>query len=113
MIRCQKNNNPANLRFAHQKEAAAQDDKGFAVFPDPPAGWRALHAQIRLDRDIGLTLGQFIAKYAPPNENDTSQYLEFVSGELRMSKDTPLTGVSIYALAGVMAQEEGYYNKEA
>lgn len=112
MIRAQKNNNPANLRFAHQKEATGRDDKGFAVFQDAPAGWRALHAQIRLDRDKGLTLGQFIAKYAPPNENNTSQYLEFVSDQLCVSKDTPLTAIAIYALAGVMAQEEGYYNKE-
>jgi hypothetical protein len=56
-----------------------------------------------------LTFGQFIAKFAPPNENDTSEYLEFVCGQLKAGHDTPLASVSKYAIAGVMAQFEGYY----
>ena len=109
MNRAQQNNNPSNLRFAGQREASGPDDKGFAVFPTAPAGWRALHAQIKRDQERGETLAQFIGKYAPPKENNTSQYLEFVCDQLHISPGTALASVSAYALAGVMAAEEGYY----
>jgi hypothetical protein len=108
----QRNHNPCNLRFAGQKEATGKDDQGFAIFAADPAGFRAAHAQIRLDASRGLTLEQFIVKFAPPTENDTSQYLVFVISELHALPFTPLKQVSPYALAGVMAQEEGFYNKE-
>jgi hypothetical protein len=111
MNRAQKNNNPGNLRYARQREAIGKDDKGFAVFPDGPAGWRALHNQIKLDQKRELTLRQFIAKYAPPNENNTSEYLEFVIDHLGNDGDTPLDYLSEFALAGVIARMEGYYNK--
>ncbi len=113
MIRCQKNNNPGNVRYAKQKEATGQDDKGFAIFPDAPAGFRALHDQITLDRQRGLTVAQFVGKYAPPNENNTSNYLNFVCTQLRCKDDTKLMEVSKYALAAVIAAMEGYYKKEA
>jgi len=112
MNRAQKNNNPVNLRYAGQYEATGQDDAGFAVFPTPTAGWRAAHAQIRLDQSRHLDLTQFINKFAPPEENDTRAYLKFVADELLLtSLKEPLEWISVYAMAGVMAQMEGYYNK--
>jgi hypothetical protein len=111
MNRSQKNSNPGNLRYARQREAIGKDDKGFAVFPDGPAGWRALHNQIKLDQKRNLSIGQFIAKYAPPNENDTSEYLEFVLEEMGALDTTGLQAISPYALAGVIARMEGYFNK--
>jgi hypothetical protein len=107
----QRNSNPGNLRYAKQKEATGKDDKGFAVFPDGPSGWRALHNQIKLDQKRGLLLFQFISKYAPPNENNTSKYLEFVVDELHTQSWMTLQSLSVYALAGVIAAMEGYYNK--
>jgi hypothetical protein len=112
MNKSQKNNNPGNLRFAGQKEATGLDDSGFALFPNAPAGWRAIHAQIKLDQGRALTLEKFINKYAPPNENDSGAYLAFVCGELRIVSSTLLSDISPFALAGVMAKMEGYYNKE-
>jgi hypothetical protein len=113
-------NNPVNimLKKAPIGEAVQLygcNDKtglGYAVFASPFAGWRAAHRQIEADQARELTLGQFIAKFAPPNENDTSAYLEFVMHELHVDKDHPLKALSKYALAGIMAQMEGYYNKE-
>ncbi len=112
MNRCQLNHNPGNLRFAKQKEATGQDNKGFAIFPDAPAGFRALHNQITLDRQRGLTVGQFVNKYAPPTENNTSNYLNFVCTQLRCKADTPLMEVSKYALGAVIAAMEGYYSQQ-
>jgi hypothetical protein len=111
--RGQLNNNPINLRFAHQTEAIGVDNLDFAQFPTPEAGWRAAHAQIQLDMDRKLTIRQFIFKFAPPKENDTNEYLEYVIFRLRVDKDMPLEYISKYALAGLMASMEGYYKKEA
>jgi hypothetical protein len=108
----QKNNNPVNLRYAGQIEATGKDDKGYAVFPTPDAGWRAAHNQIALDKARNLTLKAFITKFAPPNENDTANYLKFICGELRLGPEQFLTEVSKYALAGVLARMEGYYNRK-
>lgn len=107
----QRNNNPVNLRFMNQKESIGKDNSGFAVFPTGPAGWRAAFRQIILDQNRGLTVRQFIFKFAPPNENDTMEYLKFVLKELNIAGDDLLEILSPYALAGVMAKMEGYYNE--
>jgi hypothetical protein len=106
----QRNNNPINLEFAHQHEATGSDGR-FAIFPNAPAGWRAAHAQIILDRGRKLTLREFLMKFAPPDENDTAKYIIFVARNLNTSADVPLSQISAYALAGVMAMQEGYYSQ--
>jgi hypothetical protein len=111
MTRAQRNNNPVNLRYAGQTEATGRDGDGFAVFLTPEAGWRAAHAQIDLDRGRNLTVKQFLHKFAPASENDTANYLKFVCLEMNCSPDEFLANLSRFALAGVMARMEGYYNK--
>ena len=91
-------------------ESIGSDDKGYAKFPSPDAGWRAAHAQIALDMARDLTFKEFITKFAPPIENDTSSYLDFVCGEMCVSPEEKISSVSRYALAGVMARYEGYFN---
>lgn len=110
--RAQRNNNPINIEFAHQPDSCLEegDHARFACFSSPEAGWRAAHAQIKKDAGRGLTLKQFILKFAPPIENDTTDYLEFVKKELGQGSDVLLSHISKYALAGVMACWEGYYN---
>lgn len=71
-----RNNNPGNLRASSL--AIGKDSHGFAIFPDEATGWAALQRQINLDANRGLNLEQFIGKYAPPTENDTSNYLRNV-----------------------------------
>ena len=108
----QRNNNPLNLEFANQTESIGSDGR-FAKFPDGPSGWRAAHVQIREDQNRGLTLREFAFKFAPPNENNTNAYLDFMIDQLKsVNRDSPLRMVSVYALAGIMAQYEGYYNKD-
>ena len=112
MNKAQRNKNPLNLRFAGQHEATGKDDSGFAVFPTDAAGWRAAHAQIELDQGRELDITEFIFKFAPPNENDTLNYLNFVLAELGTHSLMKLRDISKFALAGVMAAMEGYYKKE-
>lgn len=80
----QKNNNPGNLRFMGQS-GATQGQGGFAKFDNVQAGFDALQRQINLDAGRGLSLDQFINKFAPPSENKTSTYLENVQTWLGIS----------------------------
>jgi hypothetical protein len=105
---CQRNNSPGNLRYAKQKEAIGEV-QGFASFPDAPAGWRALARQVELDQKRGLTIAEFISKYAPPNENNTSTYLDFVCLGLSASPSDLLSDYSRYAISGLIAAREGYF----
>jgi hypothetical protein len=107
----QKNNNPVNLRYKGQRESIGKGEKDFALFSTPMAGWRAAHSQIALDITRGLTIREFIFKFAPPSENNTNAYLDFVCKELNVAPEEELSYVSKYALAGVMAKIEGYYDK--
>lgn len=74
----QRHNNPGNLRYVGQS-GAVKGKGGFAVFRTPQDGFTALHNQILLDAGRGLTLQQFVYKYAPPTSNNTASYLNYIS----------------------------------
>ena len=65
-----RNRNPGNLEVRGKPGV-------FQVFRSPIDGYTALIQDI-LDNK-GKKLRDFIAKYAPPNENNTSEYLEVVN----------------------------------
>lgn len=85
----QRNNNPGNLRYVGQT-GATQGQGGFAAFATPEAGQQALIDQVNLDASRGLTLAQFLAKFAPPSENDTTNYIQFVSSQTGIDPNEPL-----------------------
>lgn len=87
----QRNNNPGNLRAG--KGQIGTDSNGFAVFSSPENGWAALDRQIALDAGRGHTLSSFINKYAPSNENDTGNYLSYLSKGLSVDPETPLLNI--------------------
>lgn len=112
MNRAQRNHNPGNLRFAGQREAIGQDKDGFAQFADDIDGWQALVAQIELDQKRGDSIKKFIAEYAPKNENDTILYTRYVARGLNTNSNNSLSLFSPYAIAGLIARYEGYFNKD-
>lgn len=85
----QRNNNPGNLRAGVGQ--IGTDPNGYAIFPDVQTGWNALYNQISLDAGRGATLESFLYKYAPPSENDTQNYLNFLVSEVGVAADTPLS----------------------
>jgi hypothetical protein len=99
------NNNPGNLRYVGQA-GASQGEGGIARFPTPEAGYQALISQIQLDASRGLTLEEFINKYAPPIENDTSLYLRQMVSAVGASPTTPLKNINLDTLARAMAKKE-------
>jgi hypothetical protein len=94
-----RQNNPGNLMYVGQSGASAGTN-GLAVFPSYQAGLSALVDQINLDSSRGLTLSQFISKYAPPGENNTSAYLSFVSQYTGFSPSDPLSSIGSADTAG-------------
>jgi hypothetical protein len=99
------NNNPGNLRFAHQT-GATPGVGGFARFESPEAGYQALINQIHLDASRGYTLAQYITKYAPPSENDTALYIEQACRSLGIDANTSLANVDFRRLAAFQARKE-------
>lgn len=91
--RAQRNNNPGNLNFApYQVEkygavletlpAGRSGKPRFAHFPTMEVGWAALHDLLSGPRYYGLTIEEAINKYAPPSENNTTNYVEFVCSKV-------------------------------
>lgn len=107
---CQRNNNPGNLRFRSQ--VGAKNSRGWAEWPTPFEGWRALVKQIKLDQARGDTFDKFVKEYAPSNENDTPKYLWFVCDGLRVKPMDQLSMIAPYAIAGMIAQIEGYFAED-
>ncbi|MDV1094951.1 transglycosylase (plasmid) [Raoultella ornithinolytica] len=94
-----RNNNIGNLNFANQEGASleAANGKGerrFAHFNTPEEGIRALGNQVSsyyngTSKAAGYnklqTVSSIIAKWAPPNENNTNQYIKNVCDYLGVS----------------------------
>jgi hypothetical protein len=99
------NNNPGNLRYVGQK-GATKGEGGFAKFSSPEEGVKALENQIRLDSSRGLTLAQFINKYAPPSENNTSQYLTQMMKTLNVPANTKISKIDLKKLTKAIALKE-------
>lgn len=95
--------------YAGQKDAIGKDDKGFAVFRTIEDGWSALYRQIELDKSRGLTIEGFITKYAPPVENDTANYIQYMIDQLNaITKDEALDKFDTNQIAVAISKMEGY-----
>lgn len=111
------NNNPGNLRDPSSSiwPEFPHDAAGFVQFPDADTGWYWLQHQIELDMvRRGLSLWEFINKYAPSSENNTRAYYDFINqkiaGAAGAPPDTPsppepegVSWVLVAAAAGLAA----------
>ena len=109
-----RNNNPGNLNFAHQKGAVLEPGPNarFARFPTPEAGLDALRDQLCLfmGRDKLRTVDAIIAKWAPPNENDTSAYAQFVAKKIGVKASAALGPATPPLIGKMMAAITEYEN---
>ncbi len=103
-VRPRRNNNPLDLEWGAEAKhfGATGGDPRFAVFSTKFDGWDAarrwLSVPAKFDMDgnlvggyLGATFEQFIHRFAPPNENDTDGYLDYVCRQTGYTKDTILT----------------------
>ena len=90
----QRQNNPGDLRHSPHSQHPG-DPNAIGAIDTPEHGWGDLERQLQIDAGRGLTLRQAIYSWAPPSENDTAQYLQFVMdgfGGL-VDGETPLSQV--------------------
>lgn len=78
-----RNNNPLNIRRNSTKWkglATLQHDKEFFCFVSPQWGYRAAIITLRNYRKIHnlQTIAQWVSRWAPPVENNTTAYIDFV-----------------------------------
>lgn len=100
-----RNNNPGNLKYVGQG-GATLGAGGFAKFDTPEAGYQALLEQIKLDQGRGLTLAQFVNKYAPSSENDTKTYVSQIVDALGVPENTSIKNISTMDMADFIIKKE-------
>lgn len=91
-----RNNNPGNIRHSKannwQGAAKEQPDKSFVSFTSEVYGIRAI-ARLLISYQDNLTLWtirQLITRWAPPTENVTKRYIDFVAEHAGMKADQKL-----------------------
>jgi hypothetical protein len=104
-------NNPGNLIYAGQPNAVkgTKKDDGtyYAKFPDIQTGYRALIKQVQSDQNKGLTLKDFITKYAPASDNNnTKEYLNFITKSLNAKTDDKINNIDTFELAKFLAKRD-------
>lgn len=92
--RAQRNLNPGNVNFSPFSEqfgAVLETDTPnprFARFKTASDGWACLIALLSGPKYIGLTLADAINRYAPPSENNTTNYVTLVGEWTQSTPDT-------------------------
>lgn len=99
-----RNNNPLDLEYGPEAEqfGATGTDGRFAIYPDADTGWDAgrrwLSVPAKFDPAgnfvggyMGATMEQVINRFAPPVENNSVNYLNFVCREANCQPNDVLT----------------------
>lgn len=89
-----RNNNPLNIEAGENWQGLTGTDGRFAIFETAEHGIRAAARILRTyARRYGITsIDKIISRWAPPVENDTENYIDFVSDRAGIDKQKPLTG---------------------
>ncbi len=89
-----RNNNPGNIKrnnIAWEGMQAVQNDRDFVQFESPEYGFRAITRILRTYESRGVvTVRGIINTYAPAEENNTANYINFVAQRLNVSPDVEL-----------------------
>jgi hypothetical protein len=91
-----RNNNPGNMEagpFADSHGATGSDGR-FAIFPDAAAGMKALKGLLGTDSYQQLTIQGAMERYAPPDENDTDDYILFITERLGLDASTKMSNLT-------------------
>lgn len=107
-----RNQNPGNMR-------PVGSSTGFQTFSSPQEGLEAMRRDLMAkitgkSKAMGgkePTLSNVISTWAPPSENDTKSYIDFVAKKTGLSPDAVLTEADLDSLIPAMIEKEG--GKEA
>lgn len=111
--RAWRNNNPGNLRNYRfsQSHNSLGTAGGFAVFSSEEAGYAALMALLQTKTYQSLSIIDAIRRYAPPNENNTENYQNFIDSVTGIEGNTPmntLTTEQTNKVAAAIKRMEGW-----
>lgn len=112
-----RNNNLGNIRHGQNWQGLNPEgrnvDPAFCVFETPEYGIRALaKVLINYKKIHGLnTVRQIVSRYAPPNENQTTAYVQSVAKQLGVYPDTVIDieerGILTVFIKAVIRMENG------
>lgn len=107
-------NNPANIRYTGQKWLGLCGFKnGFCEFDHIGYGIRSLGVILRTYRSKHhlYCIRDIITRYAPPSENNTDAYINYVCSCLCCKPDFSLHTLSDYAnlISAICQYESGFY----
>jgi len=108
-----RNNNPGNIRASDPWQGMiGTDPAGFAVFKDISWGIRAMAKDLTSKINNGYdTLQEIIYRWAPPTENDTEAYLDYMIGSTLFARNQQLTATAATVkkiIRGIIDVELGY-----
>jgi len=113
-----RNNNPLNIRHnadVFQGETKG-NDKSFKTFVSMPYGYRAAFVTLATYNARGQnTIEKIVAKWAPPNENNTQAYIANVvkwSGVPQNKKLTAADGADYIMIVAAMSAIENGINAD-
>lgn len=106
-----RNNNPLNIRYNPNNDWVGQvgQSGGFAEFDTPVNGFRAAAKLIQTYREqYGLnSIDAIVNRWAPPSENHTEAYIDFLTEKLDKWSFTPVFDSEIPELLFYMSEFEG------
>lgn len=110
-----RNHNPGNIEFGYQWLGLAdkQLDERFATFKRPEFGLRAIGRILRAyQRRYNLhTIRGMITRWAPPHENPTNRYVDYIARKLGVGPDEKIDvcapGVMRKFIEGIVQFENG------
>jgi len=108
-----RNNNPLNIEENGTAwEGKAGDDGRFVVFSSPLYGIRAAARILRTyaSKYQLNTIAGIVARWAPENENDTDNYIDFVSKKTGVDVNAPLNDETYPAVLAAMVYMENGNN---
>lgn len=85
-----RKNNPGDLRHSPNSSHEGEGSNDIGIIDTPEHGWADLERQLELYAAHSMTLRAAIYAFAPPAENNTEDYLDFVCQELGMTPETPV-----------------------
>lgn len=108
-----RNYNPGNITTSnHQGMYGSIGQNGrFAIYPSEQTGFEAIKKLLRSDSYNTKTLEQAINRYAPPNENDTKNYVKHVEQITGINRTTILKDMDdnqLMKLAEAIRELEGW-----
>jgi len=83
-----RDNNPGDLRHSPHSSHDGEGPNDIGIIDTAADGWADLELQLQRDAARGYTMADLIETYAPPTENDTQNYLNYVCNSLGITPQT-------------------------